>query len=542
MWRNTVFAVAAVSIFPLVATTLVNYFLYQRSFNEEIIQPFHRTAAITKNSVEAFLEERIAAAHYILSRESLDDLYDPIKLGRIFRNMRTSFGGIVDIGIIDRHGVMRSYAGPYDLQKKNYKDQQWFNEVLVRDMVVSDVFLGHRNLPHFAVALKREDDDGRLAIFRATIDSAVLSRLIRVSITGGKFVSLIINEQGITQTGTRLFGPPLSHFDAPVPPNTEQTEIIESVEIGGSRYLMGYSCIKESPFMFVVLARDKDLRAGWLTYQGEMFAFLAFSVLAILLLIMWITTTWVNRIRDADLRREATLHSAEHTNKMASIGRLAAGVAHEINNPLAIINERAGLINDLLNVPADAPDREKLQKQVESIINSVKRCAEITHRLLGFARHMDVKNEPLAIDGLLRDVLGFLNSEATHLGIQVNLKVTDSLPTVHSDKGQIQQLFLNIINNAFAAMSKGGRLDVDICDHPPSSVRVKITDDGMGIAQKDLERIFEPFYTTKKDKGTGLGLSICYGIVQKLKGSMTVTSREGEGTTFTITLPTSRTD
>ena len=114
------------------------------------------------------------------------------------------------------------------------------------------------------------------------------------------------------------------------------------------------------------------------------------------------------------------------------------------------------------------------------------------------------------------------------------------VPTIHSDRGQLQQLFLNLVNNAFEAMKKGGKLDISVRDRDPDHVVVRIKDDGIGIAQKDIEHIFEPFYSTKKSKGTGLGLSISYGIVKKLRGTIYVESELGKGTTFTVTLPVNR--
>ncbi len=540
MWRNTVVVVALVSIIPLVTMSLVNYFLYRQSFKKEITQPIHRLTAITKRSVESFLEERIAAATYILSRESMDELYDQQTLSFVFKRMRQAFGGIVDIGVIDAEGTMRAYAGPYQLLGKQYKNQDWFNKVMVRDLCVSDVFLGHRKLPHFIIAVKREDEQGRVSIFRATIDTEVLNKQIQAAGLAKSSDAFIINRHGILQTPSRLFGPPLETFPGELPPYTEGSEISESVEIKGKAYLMGYSYIDRSPFVFLILGDKRGLMRGWLTYQGEVLALLSLSIIAILIIIMGITSNWVTRIKEADLRREATLHNIEHTNKMASIGRLAAGVAHEINNPLAIINEKAGLIQDIVGASQEYPKRDKLLKQVDHILNSVKRCSDITHRLLGFARHMDVKSEPVAVDALVRDVMGFLEKEASYRNIEISVTVSDTLPTIKSDKGQLQQLFLNVINNAFDAIGKNGHVDIAIEDHPPDSVAVTIADDGQGIPKENLERIFEPFFTTKKGKGTGLGLSISYGIVQKLRGTMTVESEPGKGTSFKIVLPVVR--
>jgi signal transduction histidine kinase len=256
------------------------------------------------------------------------------------------------------------------------------------------------------------------------------------------------------------------------------------------------------------------------------------------IVIMSITSAWVRRIRDTDIRRQATQHSAEHTNKMALIGRLAAGVAHEINNPLAIINEKAGLMRDIIQ--ADGADRkEKMLKQVDSIINSVQRCSNITHRLLGFAKHMDLRSEPIALDTLIREVLAFLEKEASYRRIAITVDAGDAIPTIESDRGQLQQLFLNIINNALDAMSENGHLEIRLEPRGREAVAVTIKDDGCGIPKQDLDRIFEPFFSHKA-QGTGLGLSISYGIVEKLGGQISVSSEVGRGTAFTVVLPVKR--
>jgi two-component system NtrC family sensor kinase len=485
MWHKTVLAVCAVSIIPLVSITAVNYFLYRRSLQTELIQPFQSIASVTKYSLESFLEERIAAAKYVSSREQPEDLFDQEKLVRILSRMRQSFGGIVDIGVIDSDGIMKAYAGPYDLAGKNYRDQDWFGKMLARDVYVSDIFLGHRQLPHFVIAVKRDNEQGQSMIFRATIDTEGLVQQIQIAGHIQQSDAFLLNREGILQTTSRLFGEAFQKFPGRLPPYAEGSQLIEDLEIQDEPYVMGYSFISDSPFLFVIIANREDVLSGWQTYKTEMLAFLAVSTIAILILIMGITSTWVERIKQADLRREATLHNVEHTNRMASIGRLAAGVAHEINNPLAIINEKAGLIKDLLNMTGgNPPDKEKLRKQTDSIIQSVARCSEITHRLLGFARHIDIKIEPVAIDSLIRDVLGFLEKEADYRDIHVIMHVSDTLPTVRSDRGQLQQLFLNLINNAFDAMKRGGNLEISVFDKEPNHVVVKIKDDGIGISKE----------------------------------------------------------
>ena len=540
MWRNTVLAVSLVCLVPLFMITGANYYLYQQSFRQEITQPIERIAAITKRYLEAFLEERIAAANYIVSRERAEDLYDQAVLESVLERMQDAFGGIVDIGVVDEEGIMQTYAGPYDLVGKSDRDQDWFNKAMQSDVYVSDVFLGHRNLPHFIIAVHRTEADGRHLIFRSTVDTEAIMRQIGIAETTSDYDAFLINRAGQLQTRSRIYGEVLGSYPDELPAFEDESVRVDEAVVDGLSYFIGSATIDDSPFVFVILVGKEHLMSGWFVYKSQMLVFLVLSAVAIVLAIMWKTRGWVRHLRESDVQREATIHNVEHTNRMASIGRLAAGVAHEINNPLAIINEKAGLITDILELDESTPRSEKLLQQTGAILKSVARCSAITHRLLGFARHMETAHEPIAVDALIWEVLGFLDKEATFRDIQIDVNVCDDLPTVHSDRGQMQQLFLNLINNAFDAMEHGGYLWIDIDVEERGFVTVKIADDGIGISQEDLENIFEPFFTKKKEKGTGLGLSISYGIVQKLHGRIHVESTVGVGTCFTIHLPTSQ--
>jgi two-component system NtrC family sensor kinase len=177
--------------------------------------------------------------------------------------------------------------------------------------------------------------------------------------------------------------------------------------------------------------------------------------------------------------------------------------------------------------------------QVDSILRSVNRCREITHRLLGFAKRMDVKVETIHLNELLQEVLGFLEKEAFHRNIEVNFNLAPELAPIAHDRGQLQQVFLNIINNAFEAVADGGKITIatKANETDPSTVEVTIADDGRGIHPDDLKHIFDPFYSRGKEQGTGLGLSISYGIIAKCGGDIRVESQLGKGSTFTIVLP-----
>jgi PAS domain S-box-containing protein len=250
--------------------------------------------------------------------------------------------------------------------------------------------------------------------------------------------------------------------------------------------------------------------------------------------------------RDISMRMQAedALRNSEHlllqAHKMEALGRLAAGVAHEINNPLSIINEKAGLMQDFLEMSGDFEQkREKFIGLIHGIFESVNRCRTITHRLLGFSRRIDVTFEVIDLNDTIREVLAFIEKEMLYRNIRLELHLKEDLPKVFSDKGQLQQILLNIVNNAVDAVDKDGFIEVQTDVKNRDFVTVSIKDNGPGIPQNILSHIFEPFYTTKeKGKGTGLGLSISYGIIQKLGGSILVQSEVQKGTSFIVEIPT----
>ena len=170
------------------------------------------------------------------------------------------------------------------------------------------------------------------------------------------------------------------------------------------------------------------------------------------------------------------------------------------------------------------------------MLGSVARCKTITHRLLGFAKHMNVQNELIDLPLLVKEVLGFLEREIQYRNIHVEMTGEKDLPNIYSDRGQLLQVFLNLLNNAVSAVKDRGHIDIGITRPDKAWISVSVADDGVGIEKKNLQRIFEPFFTTKEGAGTGLGLSITYGIVQKLGGKISVESEWGRGTCFTVLL------
>jgi two-component system, NtrC family, sensor kinase len=358
--------------------------------------------------------------------------------------------------------------------------------------------------------------------------------------------SFLINHEGIIQTPSMYYGKALQPFPMPVPPNNEEKRLLMNVDWQGQEIIMGYAYIPKTPFILLVIGKKSALLQPWYKNRLMVTAFLAVGSVLILLVIPWVATSLVNDIYHADQDRNVAvreaavaMREAAHASKLASIGRLAAGVAHEINNPLAIINEKAGLLGDMLGQQLEHDGQaEKMLGQIDSIERAVERCAKITRRLLDFARPGETKNQPVNLALVIREVLEFFQKEAEHRDIDVQVNIPNDLPLLSSDRSKLQQVFLNLISNAFAALGDGDRLGITATREDEDHVQIVVSDNGHGISEENLQRIFEPFYTTKSSKGgTGLGLFITHGLVNELHGRIRVESTVGAGTDFYLTLP-----
>ncbi|MFQ6116166.1 MAG: PAS domain-containing sensor histidine kinase, partial [bacterium] len=226
-----------------------------------------------------------------------------------------------------------------------------------------------------------------------------------------------------------------------------------------------------------------------------------------------------------------------HTEKLTSIGRLAASVAHEINNPLD------GIQNCLDIIQKNPADNAKANTMLKLISEGIERIGFIVRRLLIFSKHHKLKMELIDLKEVLEKSLLLIKHKIEDQGIELRTHLDRPLPKVYGDPYNLSQVFINILINASDALNgkSGGRIaiETDLLNHDAQpSVLVKISDNGMGISEENLERIFSPFFTTKDtEKGTGLGLSICKKIVEEHGGKITIASKLNQGTTVSVVLP-----
>jgi two-component system NtrC family sensor kinase len=222
------------------------------------------------------------------------------------------------------------------------------------------------------------------------------------------------------------------------------------------------------------------------------------------------------------------------SEKMASLGRMAAGVAHELNNPLSGIMLYAGLALEQIG------NRHAAAEDLRVIINESERCKQIVGDLLNFSQPSSGRHEPVNLNGIVREILAVMEKDAELANVVVELHLDDDLPPILGDAGRLKQVFSNILLNAVQAMQKKGRLNVGTRLRAHGNMaEAFVSDTGPGIPEDIQPRIFDPFFTTKADSGgTGLGLSVAYGIVKENRGTIRVESATGQGATFILRFPT----
>lgn len=556
-FRSTLFFVmTAISILPLAMTAGLSYVKYRSLLENETKNYLRWNAEGAQRTIQAFVDELRTVITFVGNGHSYRELSDQGRLSELYARLKSEYPGLVDLGLIDPDGVQRTYAGPFNLKGKNYAHGSWFREAVAQPEYISPVFLGYRNVPHFVITHRKEAQvSGRYGVLRASIDAATLQRFIETITTETSEDIFIVARDGALQTASRYYGDVREHYALPFVFNnaqvsaeeyfkrTEGTIAISEQISQDVRVLQAVAPLSGTPWAVVLVKKGYVYGKSWSTFRNQLLLILFVGVVLGVLVTLRTTQVLARRIRETDQKREVLLSETENASKLASVGRLAAGVAHEINNPLAIINQKAGLMKDLMQMTGEFEIRDKLDGLITGILAGVDRCKIITHRLLGFARRMDVSLEHVEVNELLREVLSFLDKETLYRRIRIDLSLEEGLPRILGDRGQMQQIFLNILNNAIDAIGEGGgRVSVISRRKDPITVQLLINDNGPGIPPDILEHILEPFFTTKEsDKGTALGLSITKNLVTKLGGEIFLESTVGKGTTFTLEFPASKT-
>ena len=526
------------AVIPMLAVGLFIPFQFADLYHTKTVREVENVAQSKGRTINIFLDERVSQLRSLAGMFSYAELTQPGKLSDVLHVLQSNSQSYVDLGIIDLEGNHAAYAGSYEVKDVNYKKEPWFFEVQRRGVFISDVFLGFRQFPHIIIAVMRRES-GKAWILRATIDSEVFNSIVQSSklSTGGD--AFVINRDNILQTSSRFAGDLMTQLSAQLP-------VTNAISFAGSLHnkemLFAKVPLTHASWSLVV-AEDPSEHISLLWRTKLLGAVIVLLGLFVLCVATWFTTRFlVSRLEQADKEKSGLDAAILQSNKMAALGKLAAGVAHEVNNPLMLITQTAGWIKDLME-----DENPKAMKGYVDIVSAatkieshVERAKDITHRLLGFARRVDPNRESMPLNPIVEQAIGFLQSEALYRNIVIEKVLSGVSVRVSTDIGQLQQVLLNVIDNAIDAVGSGGHVIVKTGRNETQAF-VVVTDNGTGIPEDRIKSIFDPFYTTKNPgEGTGLGLSICYSIMETLGGSIEAHNLAEGGAEFTIRLPLSQ--
>ncbi len=537
--RKIIVITLGVSLTPLLILGTAIYYKFSGTFKEKIEEQIRYRARAQAEAVDLFLKERTAILTAMADTHRFEDMISEKNLSRIFEVMNARAGAFVDLGVIDRSGQHLAYVGPYDLRGLNYFQQPWFAEVISKGVYVSDVYTGYRQIPHFIIAVRRQENEHSW-ILRSTIDPDIFGGIVRSAQVGKTGDAYIINKVGVYQTHPRFGGAILSesHLDPTL--FGGRTTVVEEQGTGWhAKRLLAGSWLKNNQWLLVISEEAVEEMGGLFAARNMQMAVIACGVLAIILATIVTTHLTVSRLREADARMAELNAQLMQSDKLAALGKMAAGVAHEINNPLAVILQVSGWMDDLL---ADGEFRnggglEEFKKGIQKIETHVERARTIVHNMLGYARRMEPRLEDVDVNQTISQTIELLENYARINNIEIHQGLAADLPIIAGERAKLQQVFLNLVSNAIDAIGKDGAINVRSV-RSGGEIHIKVADNGPGIPVEQRGRVFDPFFTTKETgKGTGLGLWVSYNIVEKMGGTITVDSEVGTGTSFTVKIP-----
>ncbi len=541
-----------VPLIPFFLTVGIGYYYFTSALEKRTISSTSRIVDDHRHMIEFFLQERKADLEFILRSYDFDYLAQHENLLKVFERLQIKSNAFIDLGVFNQEGVHVAYQGPFKLSGRIYKNEDWFSAVMKKEVYISDIFLGFRRVPHFVIAMAKQEGSSRWVI-RATIDTYVFNDLVKKVRIGTTGEAYLLNKEGIFQTERRSGGNILDEDRDFTKYVTQGTEIMTFMEKDylGVDYFFATTWLKDKEWLLVVRQETRDAFRS-LRQAGALILLIALvgggSIIAMAL---FLTNRILERMIKTDTEKDQLEEQLIRASRLAELGEMAAGFAHEINNPLQIIRSEHALVNMILleltdKEKIDAPEEmAELHDSINQIGLQVQRCSEITHSILKFGRKTETTPTDVDLREFIPGVVQMIAGKASVNGVNIQLDIADDTPPVHGDSGQLQQVLINLLNNAMDAIYekhgvRGGELMITSGHDGKNMVHISVKDNGCGIGNEDQKKIFSPFYTTKPiGKGTGLGLSVCYGIINAMGGSMEVASEKGIGTTFTVRLPIS---
>ncbi|MCG6986881.1 MAG: hypothetical protein LJF06_01655 [Gemmatimonadetes bacterium] len=532
---SMVIGLLLVSALPFVVIGGGAWFVFRNLAMQEALTLYRNMARAHATAVDSYLSEQFRTLETLARTHTVDELRDPKTLAQVFATLSEVQGNsFVDLGVIDENGRHLAYVGPYDLMGRNYGDADWFRTVMSQGVAVSDVFLGFRQSPHSVIAVRQPSAQGWW-ILRATLDNRSLYALVRSLSVGRLGDVFIVNREGVYQTPPRS-GEVLTQSTVSPAASQEVREERLTTREGAVRRVSTW--LADGRWLLVVQQPESEILTPVTRAVGNGALIALLALLLVFVATLYVTSRLIHQIEVADRQRDLMYGDVIRSARLASLGEMASGLAHEINNPLAIMSAEHTNVDDQL---ADAlltdPVRTMLNQSLTRLRRQVERCRDITSKMLQFGRGAETSLGATDVAPVLREVVGLLRRRADEKEVALRTEGAQAVPPARLDANELEQVLLNLVNNALDATRPGGVVRIS-ATAAADEVLIRVTDNGCGIPPEDLDRIFQPFFTTKPPgEGTGLGLAVAYGLVNGWGGRLEVESEVDGGTTVSILVP-----
>jgi two-component system NtrC family sensor kinase len=540
--RLTLLLIGA-SVLPMTIVSLGGWVVFRGLIADRVAEHLQTVVHDHANTIDLYLEERLKALRLISESYSQDQLADPAVFQRVFTNLNSTYKqGFQDLSLMDDQGRHLSYIGPYDLLHENYRDTEWFRHLRDEGLYISDVFLGFRKAPHIIMAVRHDERDGRFWLLRASINSEVFDQLVSGGVIGSGGDCYLLDKTGRYQTRPKHSGQVLSKSGITVGAPRADVWTVRARSADDRAIVRTMQWIKNRQWLLVAEREISEVNAPihWALARGAVV--FGMGVLTILVITILTTGRLFRMLLRAEQQKDRLDDQLLRAAKLATVGEMATGVAHEINNPLAIIYSEQTNIADLLQeMDPNDPRVEEMRDSVAQTSKQVGRCKAITHKLLQFGRQGVATGTLIDPATELAEIVRFFERQASVDNISLRLEVKPGLPKVFMNAGEFQQVVSNLLTNALQALQgRRGAIRVSAWSEN-GNVMLSVEDTGPGISPDARDKIFEPFYTTKQfgkgAGGTGLGLAVCDGIVSKWKGRIFVDPKLGSGARLIVELP-----
>jgi two-component system NtrC family sensor kinase len=536
--RRMIFITLLVSVLPLLVLLTAMYYHFTRVYQDKIEEQMAYRANTHAEAMEQFLKERSLVLGAMADIYSLQEMTNEDTLAKIFDIINRRGGGFADIGVVDESGQILAYIGNYELKGLNLIKQSWFAKALRHGEHVSDVFMGYRQMPHFIVAIRRHEN-GKSRILMATVDPDLFGRFVRSAQVGKTGDAYLINSENIFQTRPRFDGEILSESD--LDPNLfgGRTTVIERKNRHGNTLLYAGTRLKDHGWILVVSQNPAEEMGNAVGIRNLWLGIGIAVSIGIILITVFAVRLSVRRLKAGDAKMSELNARLVQADKLGALGKMAAGVAHEINNPLAVILQMTGWMRDLLEEEEfkGSANFEEYRSSLRKIERHVERSRKIVHDLLGYTRRMEPRAEDVDVSKTLNQTISLLKNYALSNNIEIQTEISPDLPIISSDSAQLQQIFLNLISNAIDAVGKNGMVQVS-ASCSSDYIHIQVKDNGPYIPEDQQGSVFDPFFTVKESgRGSGLGLWVIYDTVRKIGGSVNVESYVGQHTVFTVNIP-----